>query len=57
MKQNQKGKIQHSFREMNLVLQLIQESHIKSKIVMSWSLQKKKGAIFCTVYFLRREFF
>ena len=46
----------HSFRETNLVLQLIQESQIKSKTVMSWSSRKKKG-IFCTVYFVRREFF
>ena len=30
------------FREMDLVLQLIQESQIKSKPVMSWSLEKKK---------------
>ena len=30
------------FREMDLVLQLIQESQIKSKPVMSWSLGKKK---------------
>ena len=30
-----------SFREMNLVLQLTQESLIKSKTVMSWSSRKK----------------
>ena len=28
----------HSFKETNLVLQLIQESQIKNKTVMSWSL-------------------
>ena len=32
----------YSFRETNLVLQLIQESQIKSKILMSWGSQKKK---------------
>ena len=47
----------HSFRETNLVLQLIKESQIKIKTVMSWSLRKKKEGIFCTVYFVRREFF
>ena len=36
----------HSFREMNLVLQLVQESWIKSKAVMSWSLRKKKRGHF-----------
>ena len=39
----------HSFRELNLVIQL--------KTVMSWSSQKKKEGIFCTVYFVRRNFF
>ena len=29
---------------------------MKSKTVMSWSSQKKKETIFCTVYFVRREF-
>ena len=41
----------HSFREKNLVLQLIQKSQIKSKTVMSWSSRKKKKAflyrLFC----------
>ena len=36
----------HSFRETNLVLQLIEESQIKSKTIMSWSSQKKKESIF-----------
>ena len=31
----------HSLRDANLVLQLIQESQIKSRTVMSWSSQKK----------------
>ena len=47
----------HSFREKNLVFQLIQESQIKSKTVMSWSSRKKKEDIFCTVYFVRRNSF
>ena len=32
----------YSFRETNLALQLIQESQIKTKAVMSWILRKKK---------------
>ena len=41
-----------SFKETNLVLQLISESQIKSKTVMSWSsLKKKRG------HFLYRLFF
>ena len=36
----------HSFKKTNLVLQLIEESEIKSKTVMSWSSQKKKEGIF-----------
>ena len=36
----------HSFREINLVLQLIYESQIKSKTVMSWSSRKEKGGHF-----------
>ena len=36
----------HAFRETNLVLQLIQESQIKSKTVISWSFQRKKGVHF-----------
>ena len=47
----------HSFSETNLVLQLIRESQIKSKTVMSSSLRKKKEDIFSTVYFVRREDF
>ena len=47
----------HSFWETNLVLQLIWESQIKSKTVMSWSSRKRKEGIFCTVYFVRKKFF
>ena len=47
----------HSFKEMNLVLQLISESQIKNKTVMSLSSQKNKENIFCTVCFVRRKFF
>ena len=47
----------HSFRETNFVLQLIQESKIKSKTVVSWSLQKKKEGIFWTIYFAQRKNF
>ena len=41
----------HSFGETNLVLQLTQESQIKSKTVTSGSSRKKKESIFCMVYF------
>ena len=46
----------YSFRETNFVLQLIQESQIKSKSMMIWASRKKKARIFCTVYFFRRFF-
>ena len=46
----------HSFRETNLVLQLIKELQIKSKTVMSWSSREKKEGIFYTVYFARKKF-
>ena len=44
----------HSFRETNLVLQLIWESQIKSKTVISWSSWKKKEAFFI-IYLVRRH--
>ena len=47
----------HSFKEVNLVLQFIEESQIRSKAVMSLSSWKKKEGIFCTVYFVWRKFF
>ena len=31
----------HTFREMNLVLQLVVESQIKNKTLMRWSSRKK----------------
>ena len=46
----------HSFRETKLLFQLIQESTVKSKTVMSWSSRKKKEGHFFTVYFVRRKF-
>ena len=46
-----------SVREMNEVLQLIQEFQIKSKTVMSWSWQKKKDCIFLTFTLPGRIFF
>ena len=36
----------HSFRETNPMLQLIEESQIKSKTVMSWSSRKKNEGLF-----------
>ena len=46
----------HAFREMKLVLQLIQESQIRSETVMSWSLQKKK-VHFLATFILSEEIF
>ena len=57
-KKETKSKLENptlSFREANLVLQLIWESQIKT--VMSWSLWKKIESIFSTVYFVWRELF
>ena len=42
----------HSFRETNLVLQLLYQLQIKSKFVISWSSQKKKRG-----HFLYRLFY
>ena len=47
----------HTLRETNPGLQLISESQIKSKTVMSWRSRKKKEDIFCNVYFVRTTFF
>ena len=47
----------HSFREMNNVVQLVQELQVNSKTAISWSSQKKKDCIFYNVYFVRRMFF
>ena len=47
----------HSFRETNLLLQLIQESQIKSKTVMNWSSQKKKRAFFVPFILSEGSFF
>ena len=46
-----------SFRETNLVLQLIYESEIKSKTVMSWSSRKKKRAFFVPFILSEGSFF
>ena len=50
-------KLTHAIRDTNLGLQLIYESPIKNETVMSWSSQKKKECIFCSVYFASRKFF
>ena len=55
--ESEKENPSHSFRGMNLVFQLRQESQIKSKTVMSWSSRKKKEGIFYTVSFVRKNFF
>ena len=49
-------KLTHAIRDTNLGLQLIYESPIKNETVMSWSSQKKKECIFCSVYFASRKF-
>ena len=46
----------HSFRETNLMLQRIQESQIKSKTVVGWSLRKKEGISYAVFFFVRRNF-
>ena len=46
----------HSFRETNLVLQLIYEFQIKNK-TDELELAKEKQDIFYIVYFVRRNFF
>ena len=38
----------HSFREINHVLQLVQELRIKSKTMLRWSSRKKKDCFFVT---------
>ena len=47
----------HQFKETNLVLQLIEESQIKSETVMSWSSWKKKEGIFVPFILSKRKFF
>ena len=47
----------HQFKETNLVLQLIEESQIKSETVMSWSSWKKKEGIFVQFILSKRKFF
>ena len=59
---NRKWKIPHSFRETILVPQPMEESQIKSKTVLSWSLRKKKRhflyRLFCPkAIFLRFVFY
>ena len=51
------SKMENPTRETDLVLQLIKEPHIKSKIVVTWSSRKKKEGIFCTFRSVRRKFF
>ena len=46
-----------SFRETNLVLELIQESQIKNKAVMRWSSRKKKKGKFVPFILSERNFF
>ena len=47
----------HSFQERNLVLQLIQESQIKSKTVVIWSSPKKKEGFFVPFILSERNSF
>ena len=47
----------HSFRETNLVLQLIQESQIKSKTVGELGLAKEKKNIFVPFILSEGNFF
>ena len=59
-KNETKSKIEnptHSFRETNLVPQPIEESQIKSKTVMSWSLRQKKRVFFVPLILSEGNFF
>ena len=47
----------HRFRYTNLALQLIKESQIKSKTVMSWSSGRKKRRFFVPFIFTEERFF
>ena len=47
----------NSFREMNLVFQLVLELRIKKETVMSWSSRKTKERIFYNTYFVQTKFF
>ena len=44
-------------QQLNLALQLIQKSRIESKTVIVGARERKKDDAFCTVYFIRRNFF
>ena len=46
----------HSFRQTNLVLQLIEESRIKSKTLMSWNRERKNKAFFVPFILSKRNF-
>ena len=47
----------HSFRETNLVLQLMEESQVNIKTVMGWSPRKKKEGYFFYRLFCPNEIF
>ena len=47
----------HPFSETNIVLQLVQESRVKSKTVISCILWKKKDNIFYQRLFCSKESF
>ena len=40
------------FRKTNYALRPIKKLEIKCKTMISWSSQKKKKVIFCTIYFV-----
>ena len=47
----------HSFRDEPCASGHKKEPQIKSKTVVSWTSRKKKEGIFCTVYFVQKNFF
>ena len=55
-KESKMENLTHSFRETNFVLQLIKESKIKSKTVMTW-VAKEKRWHFLYRLFCPKEFF
>ena len=51
------NKIERESKIENPTLSFREELRIKSKIVMSWSSRKETDGIFCSVYFVQRNFF
>ena len=55
-KKSKPENLAQTFREINVVVQLIYKSLVKSKIVMSWSLRKIKSAFSATLILSEDKF-